>query len=296
MNIFKFISFILELFLIDIVFPYPIRHRNDHSPNIHIKLSACCLDSNKILLEWQNINFSLSLSNIPIYPINITFTSDDNFKYYNISDDYIYFPSGYESVILENNTEILIKKEGYDYSKPFYIERKESGSSRLRFIIDTNETNITYDNHIKDSLTIEVMDVVLTPPFYIIIIATFLFIFSSGLSLSGYTLKKIFTSKEGVKPVICGVLLQFVIVPLFSTLIAVLFRQTDYQAFSVFIVAISPGSIIAPIFTYYIGGDRALAVSLCLITTVLGSLLYPYFMWIYFSFSGMGMEMFRFDV
>jgi len=292
MSLFKLI---IKLFFIHIISASSAQYRDGHSQNIHMGLSAICLDSSKLLLEWQNINLSFNINNIPLYPINITLISDNNFKYFNVSDRNIIFPSGYESITLENNTKALVKKKNYELSQTFYIKKIESGISKLSFDIKTNETNLTYDKHIKDSITIDVLGVVLTPPFYIIIIATFFFIFSTGLSLSGYTLKKIFTSKESVKPVICGVLLQFIIIPLFATLITLLFRQTNYQAFSVFLVAISPGSIIAPVFTYYIGGDRALATSLCLITTILGSLLYPYFMWIYFSFSAMRVEMFRFD-
>jgi len=37
-------------------------------------------------------------------------------------------------------------------------------------------------------------------------------------------------------------------------------------------VGISPSSVIAPVFTYYLGGDRALGVSLCLLSTILGKL------------------------
>jgi len=48
-------------------------------------------------------------------------------------------------------------------------------------------------------------------------------------------------------------------------------------------VGISPSSVIAPIFTYYLGGDRALSVSLCLLSTIFGSGIYVLYIWLYVS-------------
>jgi len=49
-------------------------------------------------------------------------------------------------------------------------------------------------------------------------------------------------------------------------------------------VGISPSSVIAPIFTYYLGGDRALAVSLCLISTILGNFFFFFFFFFFFYY------------
>jgi predicted Na+-dependent transporter len=298
MKLFKIISqtilFIITYFVPTASFA-SIRNRNNPSPKIHISVSACCLETEKLILEEQDIHLTINLDNIPLYPINITLYTEDNFKYFNVSTSNIYFPSGYETIALANNTEIQVEVSNYELYKKFTLKKLQSGKSKLSFNISSENTNISYDKNINNSITINVLNNILTIPVYLIIIATFFFIFSTGLSLSGYTLKKMFTSKESVKPVICGVLLQFVITPLLAGFIILVFRQSNYQSFSVFLVSISPGSIVAPIFTYYIGGDRALAVSLCLVTTILGSILYPYYMWIYFAFSRIGIEMFRFN-
>jgi len=221
-----------------------LRSKDDPPPEIYISLHACCLESSKLLLEFTDINLSINLSNIPISPINITLLSEDNFKYYNVSQRNLYFPGGYQTVTLENNTEFQIEKSNYELSKSFSISKKLIGNTKLSFGVLTNETNITYDKHIKNSLTINVLGSTLSPPFYIIIIATFLFIFSSGLSLSGYTLKMTFTSKETLKSIICGLFCQFILVPIIGISIALIFKQSSYQSFSIFLVAISPGSII----------------------------------------------------
>ncbi|OUM68081.1 hypothetical protein PIROE2DRAFT_4366 [Piromyces sp. E2] len=206
-------------------------------------------DSNKILVDLIDINLEISISEIPVYPINITLISEDNFKYFDVNHKNIYFPSGYQIVTLDDkNKTFQIQTEKYDLSQTIVISGISKGYSKLGFEILTNETNITYDKHIKNSLEITVLD----------------------------TLKKAFTNKETAKPIICGLLCQFIIVPLIGIGIALAFKQKTYQAFSIFLVAITPGSIIAPIFTYYIGGDRALAISLCLISTVIGLIIQHY--------------------
>ncbi|KAL6599429.1 hypothetical protein U3516DRAFT_670415 [Neocallimastix sp. 'constans'] len=237
----------------------------NNNKEIHISVSACCLETEKLILEEQDIHLTINLDNIPLYPINITLYTEDNFKYFNVSTSNIYFPSGYETIALANNTEIQVEVSNYELYKKFTLKKLQSGKSKLSFNISSENTNISYDKNINNSITINVLNNILTIPVYLIIIATFFFIFSTGLSLSG------------------------------SGFIILVFRQSNYQSFSVFLVSISPGSIVAPIFTYYIGGDRALAVSLCLVTTILGSILYPYYMWIYFAFSRIGIEMFRFN-
>jgi len=153
--------------------------------DIHISVQGCCLESNKILLEDVDINLTIKLSNIPHLPINITLLSEDDFKYFNVNIRNIYFPSGYQTVTLEDNSTVLMEKEKYALSKNFTISKIMKGNTKLQFGILTNETNISYDKHIKNSITINVLGALLSPPFYIIIIATFLFIFASGLGLSG---------------------------------------------------------------------------------------------------------------
>lgn len=142
------------------------------------------------MVDLIDINLEISLSDIPIYPINITLISEDNFKYFNVSQSNVYFPSGYHTITLENdNKTYQIQTEKYELSQYIIISGKTKGQSKLSFGILTNETNISYDKHIKNSLDITVLGSVLSPPFYIIIIATFIFIFSSGLDLSICNLK-----------------------------------------------------------------------------------------------------------
>jgi len=135
-------------------------------------------------LEDVDINLTITLSNIPYLPINITLISEDNFKYFNVNKQSLYFPSGYH-MVTEDNSTTLIENEKYELTKNFTISRISKGNTKLSFGILTNETHVTYDNHIKNSLTINILGSTLSPPFYIIIIATFFFTFASGLSLSG---------------------------------------------------------------------------------------------------------------
>ncbi|ORX55999.1 hypothetical protein BCR36DRAFT_410035 [Piromyces finnis] len=292
----KYYTLILYIFsFIIFIYASSIHSQNDQEPNIYISLHSCCLESSKLLLDLIDINLKITLSKIPVYPINVTLISENNFTHFDISHYYAYFPSGYQTIILDNSTVYQIQTENYELSRNIILKRKSKGESKLSFEVYTNSTSISYDKYIKNSLNINVLDSVLSTPIYIIIIATFIFIFSSGLNLSLYTLKKTFTSKETAIPIICGLICQFVIVPIIGNIISVIFKQNSYQSFSIFLVAVTPGSILSPTFTYYIGGDRALAVSLCIISTVIGSILYPYFMWVYFMSLNMGTEMFRFS-
>jgi len=61
-------------------------------------------------------------------------------------------------------------------------------------------------------------------------------------------------------------------------------------------VGISPSSVIAPVFTYYLGGDQAVGVSLCLLSTILGSAAYVIYIWIYFSIFGSDVHINEFPV
>jgi len=157
----------------------------NNNKEIHISVSACCLETEKLILEEQDIHLTINLDNIPLYPINITLYTEDNFKYFNVSTSNIYFPSGYETIALANNTEIQVEVSNYELYKKFTLKKLQSGKSKLSFNISSENTNISYDKNINNSITINVLNNILTIPVYLIIIATFFFIFSTGLSLSG---------------------------------------------------------------------------------------------------------------
>lgn len=57
-------------------------------------------------------------------------------------------------------------------------------------------------------------------------------------------------------------------------------------------VSASPGSAFAPIFTYYLGGDRALAVGLCLIATICGTFTFPIIIYLFCLVSNISIETF----
>jgi len=272
---------------------FNIRSNNDKS-DIQITLKAKCLTSSKILLGSKDVDLTIELDRYPQSPINITFVSNNNYENFNVIPKFLIFDSQYNKIELNNNTYINVKDDNNNLSKTFTLNYKKHGSSYLYFKVQSdNNNNIKLDKYLKNGLDISVNAFSIYN--IIILVATGMFLFSIGLSLSGNTLRGTF-HKERIPSIVCGLCCQFVIMPVLSILIAYLFKRDDYQTFSVFLVGISPSSIIAPIFTYYLGGDRALAVSLCLLSTILGSGIYVLYIFIYFSIFGDSLQMAEFPV
>ncbi|ORX55995.1 hypothetical protein BCR36DRAFT_346479 [Piromyces finnis] len=230
----------------------------------------------------RDVPFTIKLDQAPKSPINITFVSENNFQNFDVSPKFIYFDKGIDTIELDNNTILPIQNDNLTLSKTFTLKNKHNGRSTLSFDIQSGD-NIKLDEFLGNKLDITVNTFSISN--IIIIIATAMFLFSIGLSLSGNTLRGTF-HKDRLPSMFCGLFCQFILVPVISFFIPKIFKQRNYQAFSVFMVGISPSSVIAPIFTYYLGGDRALAVSLCLLSTILGSGIYVLYIWLYtFIFS-----------
>jgi predicted Na+-dependent transporter len=252
------------------------------------------METKKILLGQQDVELKIQLSQIPISSINITFISDNNFKNFDVVPKSLFFDGKYTSIQLEGNTTINVKnsniKDNNPVIKSFKLKSKKTGSSKLSFDIQSDGNNIQLDEFLNDKLDITVNVVAYPITSIILMVSTAMFLFCIGLSLSGNTLRGTF-HKERIPPILCGLICQFVIVPLISILIPKLFKQNNIQVLSVFMVGISPSSVIAPIFTYYLGGDRALAVSLCLISTILGSAVYVIYLYVYLMFFSRSLEL-----
>ncbi|KAG4085258.1 hypothetical protein H8356DRAFT_1298491 [Neocallimastix lanati (nom. inval.)] len=268
--------------------------RSNTNEIVKISLNTICMETKKILLGQQDVELKIQLSQIPISSINITFISDNNFKNFDVVPKSLFFDGKYTSIQLEGNTTINVKnsniKDNNPVIKSFKLKSKKTGSSKLSFDIQSDGNNIQLDEFLNDKLDITVNVVAYPITSIILMVSTAMFLFCIGLSLSGNTLRGTF-HKERIPPILCGLICQFVIVPLISILIPKLFKQNNIQVLSVFMVGISPSSVIAPIFTYYLGGDRALAVSLCLISTILGSAVYVIYLYVYLMFFSRSLEL-----
>lgn len=274
---------------------YALFYRSNSDEIVEISLNAICMDTHKILLGQQDVELAIKLDQVPSFPINITFISNNNYNNFDVVPKSIFFDGEYTSIKLNNNTSINVKNDNIirdkekSVTKNFKLKSKNAGSSHLSFNIQSNGNNIKLDEILSDKL-----DITVNPSTYstniILMVSTAMFVFSIGLSLSGNTLRGLF-HRDRIPPILCGLICQFIAVPLISLIIPKLFRQNDIQVLSVFMVGISPSSIIAPIFTYYLGGDRALAVSLCLISTILGSGVYVVYIYLYFLFIPRSLEL-----
>jgi len=189
-----------------------------------------------------------------------------------------------------------------DYNLTQYFTVKtfnNSGSSNLKINVDTELNKVyEYKNKIVEennnsSLGRLIIDKSVSEPLEMkatssnvgtmntfLILWIVLFMFSLGLSFSGNTLKGLYKWKR-LKPFICGYVCQLIINPLVAFILTKIFKLSDYISLGVIIVAASPGSFIAPVFTYYLGGDRALAVGLCLVATIFGSFTFPLTIWLF---------------
>eukprot|EP00833_Pecoramyces_ruminatium_P012761 jgi/Orpsp1_1/1186793/evm.model.d7180000053357.1 len=219
------------------------------------------------------VELKIQLSHEPLSPINITFVSNNNFLNFDITPKNLFFDGKYTSIELDSNTSIDVKNnnnkdDNNPVQKGFKLKAKKAGTSQLSFNIQSNDNIIKLDEYLKDKIEISVDSSSYSITSIIFMVATSMFLFCIGLSLSGNTLRGTF-HKDRIPPILCGLICQFIIVPIISILIPKLFNQNNIQVLSVFMVGISPSSIIAPVFTYYLGGDRALAVSLCLISTLI---------------------------
>ncbi|OUM63302.1 hypothetical protein PIROE2DRAFT_10203 [Piromyces sp. E2] len=275
--------------------------------DITLSIQSQCLERNKIFLSEQEeqIQFKMILSNPPSANINITFVNDKP-DLFIIKPESIMYKSAYYTVTTKNNTVLNVMENNYNLTQYFTVKTfKDSGSSKLKINVDT-ELNKVYEygkdkiveinnnnNNNNSSLGRLIIDKSISEPLEMkattsnvgtlntfLILWIVLFMFSLGLSFSGNTLKGLYKWKR-LKPFICGYVCQLIINPLVAFILTKIFKLSDYISLGVIIVAASPGSFIAPVFTYYLGGDRALAVGLCLIATIFGSFTFPFTIWLF---------------
>ncbi|KAL6607132.1 hypothetical protein LY90DRAFT_670872 [Neocallimastix californiae] len=183
--------------------------------------------------------------------------------------EYIFYKNAYYSVTSTNNTVTLLENN-YNLTQHFTVKTlKDHGNSKLKFIIDTdleiineskgilqintieNNGRLLLDKSLSNSLELRATSSNIGTLNICLILWVVLFMFSMGISFSGtYVLTQIF-------------------------------KLSDYVSLGVIIVAASPGSFIAPVLTYYLGGDRALSVGLCLVAAILGNFTFPFVIWLF---------------
>ncbi|ORX56607.1 hypothetical protein BCR36DRAFT_580922 [Piromyces finnis] len=273
--------------------------------DIVLSIQSQCLERNRIFLSEQEdqIKFEMLLSQPPNSNINVTFINDQP-DLFTVEPKSILYKSAYSSVTTKNNTVINIVDNHYNLIQYFNIKTfKNNGSAKLMFNINTDLNKVyEYENNKvveeqtsnnNNSLNRLIIDKSVSKPLEVkatssnvgtmntfLILWIVLFMFSIGLSLSGNTIKGLYSWKR-LKPFICGYVCQLIINPLVAFILTKIFKLSEYISLGVIIVAASPGSFIAPVFTYYLGGDRALAVGLCLIATIFGSFTFPFTIWLF---------------
>ncbi|KAL6600825.1 SBF-domain-containing protein [Neocallimastix californiae] len=267
--------------------------------DVELSVQSQCLEQNRIFLSEQDqrVNFDIILSRPPSSNINITFINDKP-DLFEIQPDYIFYKNAYYSTT-SNNSVVTLLEKNYNLTTHFTVKAlKDRGNSNLKFIIDTglniikddntvlqiskmgNNGRLLLDKSFSNYLELRATSSNIGAMNIFLILWIVLFMFSLGLSFSGNTLKGLYKWKK-LKPFICGYVCQLIINPLVAFILTKIFKLSDYISLGVIIVAASPGSFIAPVFTYYLGGDRALAVGLCLVATILGSFTFPLAIWLF---------------
>lgn len=286
-----------------------IVYNSTSSEDIWLSIQSKCLESNRIFLsEQEEIEFEMILSHPPSANINITFVNEQP-NIFKVEPENILYKNAYYSVKTKNETIISLLESNYNLTRYFTLKTfKDNGNSKLKFIVDTdlkivyeddkhkveeekNSNRLIIDNSLSQPLEMKATSNDIGTINIFLILWIVLFMFSIGLSLSGNTIKGLYKWKR-LKPFICGYVCQLIINPLVAFILTKIFKLSEFISLGVIIVAASPGSFIAPVFTYYLGGDRALAVGLCLIATIFGSFTFPFTIWIFCIVSNIKIETF----
>ncbi|OUM62423.1 hypothetical protein PIROE2DRAFT_11273, partial [Piromyces sp. E2] len=222
--------------------------------------SECLVDNELYVGEDDKLDFSFTIEHVTSN-LNITFESENlnNFDIHpkNIIIDYKDSQNGGKTY--ENMT----------------LFGRNFGTSKLHLNIQSNDDNS--QNEINKTILINVVRTEKQLFDSLLIAFTVFFLFAVGLGLPLSTvIKSIKINKT--KPVIAILLSQIIIVPLIAIALTKTFRLNDIESYSVMMIASSPGSLYATIFVYYIGGDKALSICLCLISTILSTITFPLIM------------------
>ncbi|ORX85553.1 hypothetical protein BCR32DRAFT_265610 [Anaeromyces robustus] len=226
--------------------------------------SECLVDDELYVNEEDKIDFSFSIEHSSPR-LNITFQSN-NKKNFDIEPQNIIInenKTDNENIKIFNNITLY----GYNY-----------GSSTLHISINSIDDNDN-QNEINKTVKINVLhaEKKLFDSLVIAFTVFFLFAVGTGMPLST-VIKSIKVNRA--KPLIAGILSQVLIIPLIAFSLTKIFQLNDIASYSVMMIASSPASLFAMIFVYYIGGDKALSICLCLISTLLSTITFPLIMMI----------------
>ena len=95
-----------------------------------------------------------------------------------------------------------------------------------------------------------------------------------GLGASVYPYQ-FFDALRYPKPLIVGVLSQFLIMPHVAMLLAEIFQLDPMQAVGLLIVGCTPGGSTSNLFAYWSGGDVSLSIAMTVFSTLVGTILMP---------------------
>ena len=104
--------------------------------------------------------------------------------------------------------------------------------------------------------------------------------FMMGLTLSGEDFKRIISAP---KPVFVGVILQFLLMPLFAFLLSKVLQLNTQLTAGMILVASVSGGTASNVMTYLAKGDVALSISMTMTSTLLGVILTPLLCSLYLS-------------
>jgi len=104
--------------------------------------------------------------------------------------------------------------------------------------------------------------------------------FMMGLTLSGEDFKRIISAP---KPVFVGVILQFLLMPLFAFLLAKVLQLNTQLTAGMILVASVSGGTASNVMTYLAKGDVALSISMTMTSTLLGVIATPLLCSLYLS-------------
>ncbi|KAJ3079035.1 hypothetical protein HK102_004069, partial [Quaeritorhiza haematococci] len=163
-----------------------------------------------------------------------------------------------------------------------------SSSSSSSSASDSSTGKLVIDSDLQHPLLIRVISStgLVEAADWILLVSLSLFGFAIGCSLPLNTVRTIFKDAERSKGVAAAWITQFLVLPPCAFLLTkYVFRLSDPLVLGAVILTAAPGGYIAPIFTFFVGGDVPLSVSIGIIATFSSTFTFPLMVLIsHFSF------------
>ncbi|KAJ3129715.1 hypothetical protein HK098_000494 [Nowakowskiella sp. JEL0407] len=228
-----------------------------------------------------NTNSTTAIQFTPQYPLPFNFSislkllpSSESTTAATFSPQKLVFQNGFSTTPFEySNRNITIHgiEPGY-LSFSFELVNENTGGGDI-----PNEYKADYTaakERLSSPLTLHVINVQSRLIDSLLLSGTILFGFSIGCSFPFTTLQTIF-KKDRAKGIAAATLSQFIVVPATTFLLVKAFNLSPEMALGAVVLAASPGGNIAPVFTYFMGGDMALSVSIGIVATSLATVFIP---------------------